>query len=86
MGTILAQAWDPLGTVKKGGFYDEYDSYVPRIVHQAKQGATVEELASTLVSIEIERMWVAPDMSRALVVAGLIKNLFDSVGCHPAKT
>lgn len=76
---ILAREWDPLGTIRRGGFDNEYDSYVARVVEQLRFDADQEELASLLVSIELKLMLIEPDPRRAHAVA---RSLSVSVNCR----
>jgi hypothetical protein len=48
--------WDPIGVSKLGGVDDEYDSYAPVVLRMIEDGATVQELAAYLFSVQSEQM------------------------------
>jgi hypothetical protein len=56
--SILLKDWDPL-IINGYGPPDEYDSYIPGIVHMLENNCTVEELERHLAWIEKERMGVS---------------------------
>jgi hypothetical protein len=70
---VLAYQWDPLGTVARGGFDDEYDSYSLGITRLIQAGASIENIASYLLWLEEDRMGVTPHHLQALKVARALK-------------
>jgi hypothetical protein len=71
VSAILAKHWDPLGTIARGGFEDEYDSYVPHIARLARRARTLT-LARHLVWLEQEVMLLDAKRKRAVSVAKLL--------------
>ncbi len=71
VSAILTQHWDPLGTIARGGFEDEYDTYVPRIARLARSGRTLT-LARHLVRLERDMMLLQTKRRRAIAVAKLL--------------
>lgn len=68
ISSILARRWDPLGTVARGGYVDEYDSYIPALVNVAKAGDVVS-VAEMLLNIERQQMLLEGEAHRAKTVA-----------------
>lgn len=68
---ILLKDWDPL-IINGYGPSDEYDGYIPGIVHLLENNCTVEELERHLAWIEKEEMGV-PEVSQRISQAA--KNL-----------
>ncbi len=53
---LLWSEWDPIGVNGWGGPEDEYDSYAPRVLRMAQEGASVEAIAAYLDEVVVERM------------------------------
>ena len=62
---ILALEWDPLGTVARGGFENEYEVYGLMVVSMLVADATASELTSFLCHVELVSMIQVPDLARA---------------------
>jgi hypothetical protein len=69
---ILADYWDPLGTVARGGFRNEYVFYVPEIEQILDRQADVDAVAAYLLEVECQRMLLVPGQQRARHVARLL--------------
>lgn len=68
---ILWEDWDPIGC---GVPQDEYDSYVPGVIQELRNGADAEELADHLRRVAKEMMsCTVPEDRLKLVVAKLLK-------------
>jgi hypothetical protein len=52
VGSILAVDWDPIGIQDVPEARGEYDQYVPAITGKLIAGASVSELAASLLNIE----------------------------------
>jgi hypothetical protein len=53
---ILMQQWDPIGVSDVPEAADEYDRYIDRVHDLITQGASEQDIASYLQSVEIEEM------------------------------
>lgn len=49
---ILALYWDPLLTVARGGFQNEYRTYAKRVTRMLSRGAGVDEITQYLYRVE----------------------------------
>ena len=71
--TILLRDWDPLGVEDNKNLSDEYDFCIPIIQNMIEEGATENEIAQYLISIDIE--WGGSNMKSALLAASNILRL-----------
>ena len=53
---ILLREWDPIGVQESARAREEYESYAPSVHRMLLDGASEEEIAGHLQSIEVERM------------------------------
>lgn len=63
--TILLKDWDPLIVGDNPYLADEYDGYIPEIIHMLANHCTVKQLEEHLAWIEKERMWL-PSLTRGI--------------------
>ena len=75
---ILFEDWDPVGC---GPLLpvDEYDSYIPGIIHVLENHCTIDQLGAHLVKTEKERFGGALANGKAFLVA---TNLLTSWAAH----
>lgn len=57
---VLHYLWDPIGIAGSPGARDEYDAYLPQVFKLVVEGVPREQLVEYLLSIESERMGLAP--------------------------
>jgi hypothetical protein len=72
---VLLKDWDPIGVTDIPEAADEYDSYVGPVYRKLSEGATKEEVARLLRSIEAEKMGLGRDLAPLLPVAGKLLGL-----------
>ena len=73
---VLAQVWDPIGTVSSGGPTDEYSSYAPRVLGLLQRGATDDEVAAHLAHLETDELGVATTAAHRLPVARELRTTY----------
>lgn len=66
---LLWQEWDPIGINHYLEARDEYSSYVFQVFRLVVYGASAEEIAQKLLSIEQERMGLSGNIVKNLGVA-----------------
>ena len=79
---ILFEDWDPIGF---GPLLpaDEYDAYIPGIIHVLENHCTIDQLEAHLVKTEKERFGGALANGKAFLVATLVAtNLLTSWAAH----
>ena len=69
---VLMTHWNPIGP---GVPNDEYDSYIPSIIHLMKVKVGAQELATHLQRIETEEMGLEPSAERNFCVAQMLKSI-----------
>jgi hypothetical protein len=73
--SVLNTDWDPIGVVGDG-ITDEYDSYIGRICSLLLSGASEQDIAEHLRSIEVDRMGLtATSMDQLFEVASRLLKL-----------
>ena len=72
---ILLQSWDPIGIAGVAAARDEYDQYVKPITAMLTTGTSVDELSRYLTEIEMGRMGLKGDHSRARYVATKLREI-----------
>ena len=72
---ILLQSWDPIGIAGVAAARDEYDQYVKPITAMLTTGTSVDELSRYLTEIEMDRMGLKGDHSRARYVATKLREI-----------
>ncbi len=72
---LLWSEWDPIGVNGWGGPEDEYDSYAPRVLRMAQEGASVEAIAAYLDEVVVARIGMRPDSARSRAVAAKARSL-----------
>jgi hypothetical protein len=66
---LLWQEWDPIGINSYFEVKDEYSSYAGQVFSLVVRGATAEELAQKLLSIEQEMIGLSGNMAKNLEIA-----------------
>ena len=72
INAILATYWDPLGTIVRGGYKDEYRSYAAQLATMIRDGAPLDRITHYLCEVETAMMLLTPNRARAARVAYLI--------------
>jgi len=62
---VLHYIWDPIGVAGAPGARDEYESYLPKVFTLLRDGAGGNQIADYLLSIETDRMGLAPNRDGA---------------------
>ncbi|MGX5804293.1 hypothetical protein ACWGS9_24030 [Bradyrhizobium sp. Arg314] len=73
--TILLSDWDPLLVGNVSVAQDEYDAYVGPLLGLIERKASVDVIRDYLLTVERRSMGLVGNESRALAVAGLLKEL-----------
>lgn len=73
--TILMKDWDPIQINDVPLVADEYDRYVPQIIHLLQTGVSAPALSEHLLQIETQKMGLGGDRGRALRVAETLTSL-----------
>jgi hypothetical protein len=63
------EEWDPIGVCGKANATNEYDNYIPRILHLLVSNASVEQIRDYLFEIVDKRMGMSPPATRAHMVS-----------------
>jgi len=75
--TVLLKEWDPLGVGDNPNLADEYDAYIPGILHLLEDHRTVGELERHLLGIEAK--WeLTPDATASRAARKIIETLQES--------
>jgi hypothetical protein len=71
---ILLREWDPIGVRDIPEAQDEYDGYVGGVYRLLANGASVEEIAAHLASIQRDSMGISSDAATLVPVARRLRN------------
>lgn len=82
VNSILASHWDPLATVARGGFKNEYRPYAKQVARMLRDGADVDQIVRYLCRAEAEMMLLKPDPVRADRVADMILTAASTQSCR----
>jgi hypothetical protein len=61
---VLMEEWDPIGVCGEPNATNEYDNYIPAILHLLLSNASVDQLRDYLFEIVDERMGMSPPATR----------------------